>query len=195
MKLPSCEHHETALMITQHLFRWWLDAVGQKAFDWTIADQLLCRHMARQGTIYFFHNTTYNFQLRLRIKWWLEKHRPIIYKLILTNHHWDTIEYNQLLLQFCQNSNAYITLKKMHLNYYFSWFQSLLLWWKMVPEYASIMTNKTVSSVLFCGNALWPVVASCKAVVLKLMALIILPNQRRRGNCCIVTVKVTGLLL
>ena len=38
-KRPSDEHHRTSLTISQHWFRWWLDAIRQQAINWAKADQ------------------------------------------------------------------------------------------------------------------------------------------------------------
>ena len=45
------ECHRTLLMMSQHLFRWWLGAVRQQAITWTSVDQDLQRHMASLGPI------------------------------------------------------------------------------------------------------------------------------------------------
>ena len=49
MKLSSDECQWIVLMISQHCFRWWLDAVRQQAINWANVDPDWCRHMASLG--------------------------------------------------------------------------------------------------------------------------------------------------
>ena len=58
MKFPSDECQLTPLMISQHWFRQWLDAVRHQAIAWANIDPDLCNHMASQG-----QNGVYKFLL------------------------------------------------------------------------------------------------------------------------------------
>ena len=49
MIMPSDEYDGTSLMISQHWFRLWLDAIRQQAITWANVDQILCRHMMSLG--------------------------------------------------------------------------------------------------------------------------------------------------
>ena len=49
MKLPSEKCHLTPLVISQHWFRQWLDAVRQEAIIWANAEKDPCRHMVSRG--------------------------------------------------------------------------------------------------------------------------------------------------
>ena len=48
-KQSSNECHKTLVMISQHWFRLWLDAVRQQAITWANVDSDLCRHIASLG--------------------------------------------------------------------------------------------------------------------------------------------------
>ena len=49
LKFPSEERHWTLLMLRQHWFRQWLDAVGQQTITRTNIDPGLFRHMVSPG--------------------------------------------------------------------------------------------------------------------------------------------------
>ena len=45
------ESHRTPKMISQHRFRWWVDAIRQQSFTWANVDSHLCHHMASLGLL------------------------------------------------------------------------------------------------------------------------------------------------
>ena len=58
--LPSGACHKPLLMIIQHRFRLWLDAVRQQAITWTNVDPILCRHivlLACNELLYLLHES------------------------------------------------------------------------------------------------------------------------------------------
>ena len=50
MKLPCAEYQWTLLLISQHCFRLWFDAIRQQSITWASVDPDLCRHMPSLGT-------------------------------------------------------------------------------------------------------------------------------------------------
>ena len=55
VNLPSDECHSTLLIISQHWFRLWLDAIRQQSTTWANVDPDLCRHMASLGSNGLMH--------------------------------------------------------------------------------------------------------------------------------------------
>ena len=92
--LPSDECHWTLLMISQHWFRWWLDAVRQQAITWTNVDVDPWCHIASIGNnelnlcILYMYNMSHIFTHGYLV------HCSTLVKFPMLVHTWDIFIYS-----------------------------------------------------------------------------------------------------